>query len=68
MWPSGSIADPLTPETIRETVRRMGLISNAEQFSSDPLAGGVSSDISVGIKQYCLKRGPCVYQTSSILV
>jgi len=59
MTPSGSFADALTTETIRETIRRMGLLSNAEQFSSEPLSGGVSSDIwriTVGNKQYCLKR------------
>ena len=44
---------------IRETFRRMELLSDAEQFSSEPLSGGVSSDIwriTVGNKQYCLKR------------
>ena len=57
--PSGCFADPLTREMIGETLRRMGLISKGEQFSSEPLSGGVSSDIwriAVGNKQYCLKR------------
>ena len=57
--PSGCFADPLTREAIGETLRRMGLISKGEQFSSEPLSGGVSSDIwriAVGNKQYCLKR------------
>jgi aminoglycoside phosphotransferase (APT) family kinase protein len=59
MRASNSVADSLTRETICETLRRMGLLSNAEQFSSEPLSGGVSSDIwriTVGNKQYCLKR------------
>jgi aminoglycoside phosphotransferase (APT) family kinase protein len=59
MRPSGSVADPLTRESICEIIGRMGLLSNAEQFSCEPLSGGVSSDIwriTVGNKQYCLKR------------
>jgi 5-methylthioribose kinase len=59
MMSSASEADPLTTEMIREAFRRMRLLSNAEQFSSEPLSGGVSSDIwriTVGNKQYCLKR------------
>src|SRR5215831_8456756 len=59
MRPSGSVADPLTRESICETIRRLGLLSNPEQFSCEPLSGGVSSDIwriTVGNKQYCLKR------------
>ena len=57
--PSGCFADPITREMIGETLQRMGLISKGEQFSSEPLSGGVSSDIwriDVGNKQYCLKR------------
>ena len=59
MMPSGSVADLLTREVIGETLRRMGLISKDEPFSAQPLSGGVSSDIwwiTVGNKQYCLKR------------
>jgi 5-methylthioribose kinase len=59
MRPSGSSADPFTREMICQTIRRMGLLSNAAQFSCEPLSGGVSSDIwriTVGNKQYCLKR------------
>jgi aminoglycoside phosphotransferase (APT) family kinase protein len=59
MRPSGSRADPLTSETICEIIRRMGLLSDGEQFNCEPLSGGVSSDIwriTVGDKQYCLKR------------
>ena len=59
MRPSRRVADPFTREMICQTIRRMGLLSNAEQFSCEPLSGGVSSDIwriTVGNKQYCLKR------------
>ena len=59
MRPSGSSDDPLTRDMICQTIRRMGLLSNAAQFSCEPLPGGVSSDIwriTVGNKQYCLKR------------
>ena len=51
--------DPVTRETICETIRRMGLLPDAQQFSCEPLSGGVSSDIwriTIGSKQYCLKR------------
>jgi aminoglycoside phosphotransferase (APT) family kinase protein len=57
--PSGSVADSLTREMIGETLRRMCLISKGQQFSAEPLSGGVSSDIwriAAGNKQYCLKR------------
>jgi hypothetical protein len=37
MMPSGSVADLLTVEVIGETLRRMGLISKDEQFSTHPL-------------------------------
>src|ERR1700730_8858844 len=59
MRPSPRVADPFTREMICQTIRRMGLLSNAAQFSCEPLSGGVSSDIwriTVGNKQYCLKR------------
>jgi len=49
----------LTRETICQSLRRMGLLSDAEQFGCEPLSGGVSSDIwriTVGKRQYCLKR------------
>src|ERR1700730_19023852 len=59
MRPSRRVADPFTREMICQTIRRMGLLSNAEQFSCEPLSGGVSSDIwriAVGNKKYCMKR------------
>jgi 5-methylthioribose kinase len=59
MRPSDRLPDPLVRESISATLRRMGLLSNAQPFACAPLSGGVSSDIwriTVGERQYCLKR------------
>jgi len=51
--------DPLTPEMICATMRRMKLVAKGEACASEPLSGGVSSDIwkvEAGGTRYCLKR------------
>src|SRR5947209_5427998 len=45
MRPSDTLADPLVRESISATLRRMGLLSNAQPFACVSLPGGVSSDI-----------------------
>ena|SRR5437764_121910 len=50
---------PLTSQTICATMRRMKLVAEAEPCASEPLSGGVSSDIwkvEAGGRRYCLKR------------